>query len=326
MTVNLEKLPMGATGYFTHPDCRLHEMGAGHPECPQRLDAIEDRLLITGLDQALTRKEAAPASLTDIELAHGRMYVASLRGLSDALTEEVQAGGPTHSALDPDTSMNVHTWQAALRSAGAALEATDAVLAGELENAFCATRPPGHHACHDKAMGFCFFNNVAIAAKYAVERHGLQRVAIVDFDVHHGNGTEDIVAGDDRILMVSFYQHPFYPEGGALKHDANLVNLPVPAYTKGMDIRELIDMIWMPRLEAHRPELIFISAGFDAHREDDMGQLGLVEQDYVWITQRIKDVADKYAHGKIVSCLEGGYNLSALARSVEAHIRVLANV
>ena len=317
---------MGATGYFTHPDCRLHEMGAGHPECPQRLDAIEDRLLITGLDQALTRKEAAPASLTDIELAHGRMYVSSLRGLSDALTEEVQAGGPTHSALDSDTSMNVHTWQAALRSAGAALEATDAVLAGELENAFCAIRPPGHHACHDKAMGFCFLNNVAIAAKYALERHGLKRVAIVDFDVHHGNGTEDIVAGDDRILMVSFFQHPFYPEGGALKHDANLVNLPVPAYTKGMDIRELIDMIWMPRLEAHRPELIFISAGFDAHREDDMGQLGLVEQDYAWITQRIKDVADKYAHGKIVSCLEGGYNLSALARSVEAHIRVLANV
>jgi acetoin utilization deacetylase AcuC-like enzyme len=301
-------------------------MGAGHPECPQRLDAIEDRLLITGLDQALTRKEAAPASLTDIELAHGRMYVSSLRGLSDALTEEVQAGGPTHSALDSDTSMNVHTWQAALRSAGAALEATDAVLAGELENAFCAIRPPGHHACHDKAMGFCFLNNVAIAAKYALERHGLKRVAIVDFDVHHGNGTEDIVAGDDRILMVSFFQHPFYPEGGALKHDANLVNLPVPAYTKGMDIRELIDMIWMPRLEAHRPELIFISAGFDAHREDDMGQLGLVEQDYAWITQRIKDVADKYAHGKIVSCLEGGYNLSALARSVEAHIRVLANV
>jgi acetoin utilization deacetylase AcuC-like enzyme len=317
---------MGATGYFTHSDCRLHEMGAGHPECPQRLDAIEDRLLITGLDHALTRKEAAPASLADIELAHGRMYVASLRGLSDALIEDMQAGGPSYSALDPDTSINAHTWKAALRSAGAALEATDAVLAGELENAFCATRPPGHHACHDKAMGFCFFNNVAIAAKYALERHGLQRVAIVDFDVHHGNGTEDIVAGDDRILMVSFYQHPFYPEGGALKHDRNLVNLPVPAYTKGMDIRELIDMIWMPRLEEHQPELIFISAGFDAHREDDMGQLGLVEQDYVWITQRIKDVAAKYAKGRIVSCLEGGYNLSALSRSVEAHLRVLADV
>ncbi len=317
---------MGATGYFTHADCRLHEMGAGHPECPQRLDAIEDRLLITGLDQALTRREPAPASLSDIELAHGRMYVASLRGLSDALMEDIAAGGPAHSALDPDTSINCHTWTAALRSAGAALEATDAVMAAELENAFCAIRPPGHHACHDKAMGFCFFNNVAIAAKYALERHGLSRVAIVDFDVHHGNGTEDIVAGDDRILMVSFYQHPFYPEGGALKSDANLVNLPVPAYTKGMDIRELIDMIWMPRLEAHKPELIFISAGFDAHREDDMGQLGLVEQDYTWITQRIKDVARKHAKGRIVSCLEGGYNLSALARSVEAHIRVLADV
>jgi acetoin utilization deacetylase AcuC-like enzyme len=222
--------------------------------------------------------------------------------------------------------MNAHTWKAALRSAGAALDATDAVIAGELENAFCAVRPPGHHACRDKAMGFCFFNNVAIAAKYALERHGLQRVAIVDFDVHHGNGTEDIVAGDERILMVSFFQHPFYPEGGARKHDANLVNLPVPAYTKGMDIRELIEMMWIPRLEAHRPELIFISAGFDAHREDDLGQLGLVEQDYVWMTRRIKDIAHKHAKGRIVSCLEGGYNLSALSRSVEAHLRVLADV
>jgi acetoin utilization deacetylase AcuC-like enzyme len=301
-------------------------MGPGHPECPQRLDAIEDRLLFTGLDQALDRREAAPASLSDIELAHDRMYVASLRGLTDALAEDMQAGGPTHSALDPDTSMNVHTWKAALRSTGAALEATDAVIAGDLENAFCAIRPPGHHACHGKAMGFCFFNHVAIAAKYALERHGLKRVAIVDFDVHHGNGTEDIVAGDDRILMVSFFQHPFYPEGGAQKTDANLVNLPVPAYTKGMDIREMIDMMWMPRLEQHQPEMIFISAGFDAHREDDLGQLGLVEQDYVWITQRIKDLAQKYAKGRIVSCLEGGYNLSALSRSVEAHLRVLADV
>jgi acetoin utilization deacetylase AcuC-like enzyme len=264
--------------------------------------------------------------LADIELAHDRMYVASLRGLSEALIEDMQAGGPSHTALDPDTAMNAHTWQAALRSAGAALDATDAVIAGELENAFCAIRPPGHHACRDKAMGFCFFNNVAIAAKYALERHGLKRVAIVDFDVHHGNGTEDIVAGDDRILMVSFFQHPFYPEGGVRKHDANLVNLPVPAYTKGMDIRELIEMMWIPRLEAHRPQLIFISAGFDAHREDDLGQLGLVEQDYVWMTQRIKDIAQKYAQGRMVSCLEGGYNLSALSRSVEAHLRVLADV
>lgn len=317
---------MGATGYFTHPDCKKHEMGPGHPECPERLAAIEDRLLITGLDMALSHREAAPASLADVELAHGRMHVASLRGLHDMLQEDMNAGGPTHTAIDPDTSINAHTWDAALRSAGAAIAATDAVIAGELENAFCAIRPPGHHACRDKAMGFCFFNNVAIAAKYAVERHGLQRVAIVDFDVHHGNGTEDIVAGDERILMVSFFQHPFFPEGGSQSDAGNLVNLPVPAYTKGMDIRELVEMMWVPRLQAHRPEMIFISAGFDAHREDDMGQLGLVEQDYAWITLRIKDIAERYAQGRIVSCLEGGYNLSALGRSVEAHLRVLADV
>ncbi|WP_171016180.1 histone deacetylase family protein [Ramlibacter sp. 2FC] len=301
-------------------------MGEGHPECPARLDAIEDRLLVTGVGDALQRREPTPASLDEIELAHGRMHVAALRGLSAQLREDMQAGGPAHVQIDPDTALNVHTWDAALRAAGAALDATDAVLAGELENAFCAVRPPGHHACRDKAMGFCFFNNVAIAAKYALERHGLQRVAIVDFDVHHGNGTEDIVAGDERILMVSFFQHPFYPEGGARSSAANLVNVPVPAYTRGMAVRELIELMWLPRLEAHRPEMIFISAGFDAHRDDDLGQMGLVEQDYTWITSRIKDVARRFAKGRIVSCLEGGYNLDALARSVEAHVRVLADL
>ena len=317
---------MNKTGYFTHRDCWKHEMGDSHPECPQRLDAIEDRLLISGVGDALERLVAPQAPLADIELAHGRMHVAALRGLNDQLQDDIQAGGPSHMQLDPDTSINAHTWNAALRSAGAALAATDAVMAGELENAFCAVRPPGHHACRDKAMGFCFFNNVAIAAKYALERHGLQRVAIVDFDVHHGNGTEDIVAGDDRILMVSFFQHPFYPEGGSQSDAPNLVNVPVPAYTRGPEIRELIETYWIPRLEAHRPELIFISAGFDAHREDDMGQLGLVEQDYAWITDRIKNVALRHAHGRIVSCLEGGYDLSSLSRSVEAHLRVLAGV
>ena len=316
---------MKPTGYFTHSLFRRHEMGAGHPECPQRLDAIEDRLLITGLDHALERREATAAALSDVELAHDRMHVAALRGLSDRLIEDMQAGGPSHANIDPDTSINSHTWDAALMAAGAAIDATDAVMAGELENAFCAVRPPGHHACHNKAMGFCFLNNVAIAAKYALARHGLKRVAIIDFDVHHGNGTEDIVAGDDRILMCSFYQHPFYPEGEH-SNAPNLVNLPVPAYTRGMDVRELIDMMWLPRLDAFRPQMIFISAGFDAHREDDMGQMGLVENDYIWITERIKQVADRHAKGRIVSCLEGGYNLSALARSVEAHLRVLAAV
>jgi acetoin utilization deacetylase AcuC-like enzyme len=317
---------MNKTGYYTHPSCRQHEMGQGHPECPQRLDAIEDRLLISGVGDALDRREAAGAPLADVELAHGRMFIASLRGLSDSLRDEIDAGGPQHAQVDPDTSMNVHTWNAALHAAGAAIAATDAVIAGELENAFCAVRPPGHHACRDQAMGFCFFNNVAVAAKYALQRHGLKRVAIVDFDVHHGNGTEDIVAGDPGILMVSFYQHPFYPSGGARSNAGNLVNLPVPAYTKGPEVRELVEHGWIPRLEEFRPEMIFISAGFDAHREDDMGQMGLVEQDYAWITQRIKDVARRHAGGRIVSCLEGGYNLSALGRSVEAHLRVLADV
>jgi acetoin utilization deacetylase AcuC-like enzyme len=301
-------------------------MGPGHPECPERLDAIEDRLLSCGVGDALERREPPTASIADLELAHGRMHVASLRGLTDGLREEIEAGGPTHVQIDPDTSLNIHTWDAALRAAGAALAATDAVMAGEIENAFCAVRPPGHHACHDKAMGFCFLNNVAIAARHALERHGLKRVAIVDFDVHHGNGTEDIVAGDQRILMVSFYQHPFYPDGGPTSHATNLVNLPVAAYTRGDVVRALVLEHWLPRLEAFKPEMIFISAGFDAHRDDDLGQMGLVEQDYSWMTQQIKDVARKHAQGRVVSCLEGGYNLDALARSVEAHIRILADL
>jgi acetoin utilization deacetylase AcuC-like enzyme len=317
---------MPVTGYFTHPGCRKHEMGLGHPECPERLDAIEDRLLITGVADALERREAPEASLVDIELAHDRMMVAAMRGLSMQLAEEINAGGPRYAQLDPDTALNVHTWSAAMRAAGAVMAATDAVLAGEIENAFCAVRPPGHHACRDKAMGFCFVNSVAVAAKYALERHGLERVAIADFDVHHGNGTEDIIRGDDRILMVSFFQHPFYPYSGSDSPDGNMVNLPVPAYTRGPAVRDMIEHAWIPRLEEFKPQMIFISAGFDAHREDDLGQLGLVEQDYAWITQRLKDVAKRHAQGRIVSSLEGGYNLSALARSVEAHIRVLADL
>jgi acetoin utilization deacetylase AcuC-like enzyme len=301
-------------------------MGAGHPECPERLDAIEDRLLASGLGIALDQREAPLVPLTDVELAHDRMYVASLRGLAERLTEEIMAGGPTHAQIDPDTSMNSSSWLAIQRAAGAAIAATDAVMAGELENAFCAVRPPGHHACHDHAMGFCFFNNVAIAAKYALDRHGLQRVAVVDFDVHHGNGTEDILQGDDRVLMVGLFQHPFYPYSGTERTAPNMVNLPIPAYTRGPAIREKIESIWLPRLEAFKPEMIFISAGFDAHREDDLGQLGLVEQDYAWITRRIMEVAARHAKGRIVSSLEGGYNLSALGRSVEAHIRVLAGL
>ena len=317
---------MQKTGYYFHPLFRKHEMGAGHPECPERLDAINDWLLATGVLDALHPYQAPAAPITDLELAHGRMHIAAIRGLTDGLREDIDAGGPTHAQIDPDTSLNVHTWDAALCAAGAALAATDAVMAGELENACCAVRPPGHHACRDKAMGFCFFNNVAIAARYALERHGLQRVAIIDFDVHHGNGTEDSVAGDPRILMASFFQHPFYPHGGAQSDAPNLVNVPLPAYSKGDAVRAVVQDHWLPRLEAFAPEMVFISAGFDAHREDEMGQMGLVEADYAWITEQIKAVAQRHAKGRIVSCLEGGYHLDALARSVAAHIRVLADV
>ena len=301
-------------------------MGAGHPERPERLTAIEDRLLSSGLDFALDRRDAAPATKADLALAHDPAYVDRLHGLHDRLLKQGAASSPAYEYLDPDTAINAHSLDAALASVGAAIAATDAVIAGDAANAFCSVRPPGHHACHDRAMGFCIFNTVAVAARHALERHGLQRVAIVDFDVHHGNGTEDICAGDERILMVSFFQHPFYPHSGTRHPAGNMLNVPVPAYSKGDAIRELVEHEWLPRLEAFAPEMIFISAGFDAHREDQLAQLGLVEQDYAWITQRLKEVAERHAKGRIVSCLEGGYSLSALGRSVEAHLRVLAGI
>ena len=309
------------TAFYSHPDCRRHDMGPGHPECPARLDAIDDHLIASGLDIALERRDAPLLDLRDAAYAHHSHYVAELR----EVMEQVAASGEPR-ALDPDTAAHPGTWAAVQRAAGAAVAATDAVIKGEVDNAFCSVRPPGHHATRAQAMGFCFLNNVAIAARRALDVHGLQRVAVVDFDVHHGNGTEDILAGDDRALMVGIFQHPLYPGSGGVPLGTNMLNLPIPPYTRGPEIRALIDSHWMPRLEAFKPQMIFISAGFDAHREDDLGQLGLVEADYEWITRRIKTVADKHAQGRIVSCLEGGYNLGALARSVAAHLRVLAGV
>lgn len=317
---------MHKTGYFTHPDCRRHDMGRGHPECPERLDAIEDRMLASGLLDVVDRREAPLATPDLLERAHDAAHVAAMRRIAEEVIEEENAGGDGLVFIDPDTAMNRHTWNAVLRGAGAAVAATDAVIGGELENAFCATRPPGHHACRSRAMGFCVFNNVAVAARHALERHGLQRVAVVDFDVHHGNGTEDILSGDPRVLMVGIFQHPFYPYSGFGQHAENMVNVPVPAYTKGPAIRQLVEKHWLPRLEEFKPEMIFVSAGFDAHRDDDLGQLGLVEADYTWMTEQIRDVARRHARGRIVSCLEGGYNLDALGRSVEAHVRALADV
>ena len=309
------------TAFYSHPDCRLHDMGPGHPECPQRLDAITDHLLATGLDIALDFRDAPQATLEQIERAHTTRYVTELQDLLQRLRDE----GETK-AFDPDTVAGPHTLNAALRAAGAAVAATDDVLAGRARAAFCSVRPPGHHATRDESMGFCFFNNVAIAARHALDVHGLKRVAIIDFDVHHGNGTEDIIAGDERVLMCSFFQHPLYPYCGAVPKGTNMVNVPVAPYTRGAAVRETIDAMWMPALEEFAPQMIFISAGFDAHREDDLGQMGLVEADYEWITRRLVALAQRHAQGRIVSCLEGGYHLGALARSVAAHLRVLADL
>ena len=314
---------MQKTGYFTHPDCRRHDMGRGHPECPERLDAIEDRLLVSGVGDALDRREAPLASTELLELAHERMHVASIRGLADELREQEDAGGMDHLHIDPDTAMNRHTWNAVLRAAGAALAATDAVMGGELENAFCAVRPPGHHATRGRAMGFCFFNNVAVAARYALERHGLKRVAVVDFDVHHGNGTEDILAGDERVLMVSTFQYPLYPYSGVDPLGDNMLNVPLAPGSDGTRFREAVRDVWLPALAACAPEAIYISAGFDAHREDPLAGLNFSDDDYAWVTRELLTVAHAHAQGRVVSTLEGGYALSALGRSAALHIREL---
>lgn len=308
---------MTTTAFITHRDCWLHEMGSFHPECPDRLAAINDRLIAAGLDLYLSFYDAPLATEEQILRAHAAEYLAEL-------IESAPEHGIRH--LDPDTAMSPNTMKAALRSAGAGVLATDLILKGEIENAFCAVRPPGHHAEGAKAMGFCFLNNVAIAARHALEVHGLERVAVIDFDVHHGNGTENIFRDDPRVLMASIFQHPFYPYSGAETTSANMVNVPVPAGTRGDAFRQIVSDVWLPALREHRPEMLFVSAGFDAHYEDDMGSCGLVESDYVWVTERLKDLATECGHKRIVSILEGGYALSAMARSAVAHIKALADL
>lgn len=295
----------------------LHDMGSHHPECPERLSAINDRLIAAGLDLYLSFHDAPQAEIEHLTRAHPREYV-------EEILSVVPVNGIHH--LDPDTAMCPGTIKAALRAAGAGVLATDLVVSGEVENGFCAVRPPGHHAERAKAMGFCFFNNVAVAAHHALEKHGLKRVAVIDFDVHHGNGTEDIFAGDERVLMVSTFQHPFYPYNGTDNPATNMLNVPLPAGTRGDGFREVVESKWVPALDEFKPEAIFISAGFDAHYEDDMGSFGLLEADYAWVTGELKKVAKRHASGRIVSILEGGYSLSALGRSVAAHIKVLADL
>jgi len=303
--------------FITHGDCLLHDMGATHPECPQRLTAIEDQLIASGLINYLQHVEAPLATRVQLERVHAPDYIA-------ALEQAAPARGRVH--LDPDTAMNPHTMKAATRAAGAAVLGTDRVIRGEAEAAFCGVRPPGHHAERARAMGFRLFNNVAVAAAHALEAHGLKRVAIVDFDVHHGNGTEDIFRDDPRVLMVSTFQHPFYPYSGIEGRSERMVNIPLAAYSGGREFRDAVQRHWLPALDAFRPEMLFVSAGFDAHSEDDMAMLKLVEADYAWVTQRIKEIAGRYADGRIVSVLEGGYALHALGRSVVAHLKVLGGL
>jgi len=299
------------TAFYSHPACELHEMGANHPESPGRLTAIAERTKTINL----IHREAPLATEDELAMVHTRAAI-------DRIKKYTPESG--HYALDGDTLLNPFSWTAALAAAGAALAATKAVLAGEIDNAFCSVRPPGHHATPDKAMGFCLFNNVALAAKYALDQHGLKRIAIVDFDVHHGNGTQAVFEHDPRVLMVSFFQHPCYPFSGLGAVSENMCNVPVPALTDGTFIRSLVELHWLPALRKHEPKMIFISAGFDAHREDTIGQLMLVEADYAWMTEQIMLIAQHYSEGRIVSCLEGGYHLCALGRSVEAHIKTLA--
>ena len=292
-------------------------MGSHHPECPDRLGAISDRLIAAGLDLYLSYHDAPLAQMEHLLRVHPRSHI-----------EAIEAAEPQSGIVqvDPDTAMSHGSWNAILRSAGAGVMATDLVMKGEARNAFCAVRPPGHHAERGRAMGFCFFNNIAVAAMHAIEAWGLSRVAIVDFDVHHGNGTEDIFAGNEKVLMVSTFQHPFYPYSGTENPAANMCNIPLPAGTRGDGFRQVVSDIWLPRLRKFAPEMIFVSAGFDAHYEDDMASLGLIDADYAWVSQQIKAVADESAQGRIVSMLEGGYALSALARSVAAHIKALSDL
>ena len=300
--------------FISHHDCSLHDMGAGHPECPARLGAINDRLISSGLDLAVHQFDAPLASRAQLQRVHDPDYVAGI------FTEAPDDG---LLRLDADTMMMPKTLDAALRAAGAGILAVDLVMAGQVGSAFCSVRPPGHHAERHRAMGFCIFNNVAVAAAHALEAHGLDRVAVVDFDVHHGNGTEDIFRHDPRVLFCSTFQHPFYPFSGEDSGSDHIVNLPLAAGADGSAFRVAVEGHWLPALDEFAPQMILISAGFDAHAEDEMGQLRLREPDYAWVTAQLRESAETHAEGRIVSLLEGGYALSALGRSASAHIDAL---
>ena len=304
------------TALFTDPACLGHVTPPGHPERVDRLHA-----LLAALDApdfaALTRRQAAPAADAELLRCHPQAYVERIRAA-------VPAQG--HRQLDADTWLSPGSWAAATGGLGALLAALDAVMAGEVANAFAAIRPPGHHAETALPMGFCLFGNIAIAAKRALDHHGLSRVAVLDFDVHHGNGTQDLLWQEPRALFVSSHQFPLWPGTGTADETGphgNILNLPLPPGTAGPAFRAAWEDHVFPRVAGFAPELILISAGFDAHVDDPLAQLALTEADFGWITHRICDLADTHAGGRVVSVLEGGYNLDALAASAAAHVRVL---
>jgi len=301
------------TALITHPDCLGHETPEGHPEQVARLERILEAL--EGKDVILVK--APLVAEDDLLRVHPKSHVEAIRAASPA-SGRVQ--------LDADTWMSPGTLAAAHRAAGGAVRAVDLVLSGEASNAFVATRPPGHHAERETTMGFCLFGNVAVAAKYALDHHGLKRVAVVDFDVHHGNGTQDLLEDEPRAFFASSHQYPLWPGTGAAHetgpHDT-ILNVPLPPRSGGTVFRREYEDKVFPRVRAFKPDLILVSAGFDAHRDDPLADLMLETDDFAWVTERLCDLADELCGGKLVSCLEGGYNLYALAESVAAHVDVL---
>lgn len=300
--------------YITHPDCALHETGHGHPENPARLGAIHDRLLASGLEAVLYHHHAPLVDREHLCRVHDPAYV-----------DYIFSHSPREGLLwlDQDTCMNPQTLAAARRAAGAVVQGVELVMSGRATSAFCSVRPPGHHAGRRQAMGFCLFNNIAVGAAHALQSCGLQRVAIVDFDAHHGNGTEEIFHDTPGVLMCSTFQHPFFPDTGCETVPGHIINAPLPAGSDGGAFRAAVESAWLPALADFQPELVMISAGFDAHIEDDMTGLCLVDGDFAWVTRQIRAVAETSAQGRVVSVLEGGYAPAALGRSVAAHLNAL---
>lgn len=303
-----------STAFISHPDCHDHDTGEGHPENAMRLSAIEDRLLSSRISDFIRYLDAPEVTREQLLRAHSAEYL-------DMIDAVMPRKG--YSRLDPDTVISPGTLQAARRAAGSVILAVDQIMSGQISNAFCSVRPPGHHAERDRALGFCIYSNLAIGVMHALEEYGLKKVAVVDFDVHQGNGTEDILIGDDRVLYCSTFQHPFFPYTSLPENSERVISIPLDASAKSAEFRSAVSDHWLPALERFQPEMIFVSAGFDAHRDDDMSYISLTDADFRWVIEEIVRIADISASGRIVSTLEGGYEIHSLARCVETHMRVL---